>query len=429
MERVLVNGVELEYDVHGSGEPVLLVHGGLLADENTPLAMEPALTDRYLVINYHRRGFAGSSRPGEGQPPATIETHVQDAKALLDELGVEKTHVVGHSLGGTISIQLALDHPASVHTLALMEPAIMAAIAKSQASPEEAVQNQKQFMDGMAHVNEIYATGDKRAALTAFLETRAGQAFRGVLDWLTTTGEFDQAVRDADTFLQVEMPAAYRWNFTPEQAKQLTQPVLSILGTHSPERAQKVHGIFTQWVPNAETLTLPHADHALPLMDPPGIAQALTTWLEKHPMVEPAGSGARSEDGALDSFAAACGIVWVVCAVVSFGIAGLGPGPGSKPKDFPKYFAGARNRVLASIYLRSVGQVFGFFFVGRLWKVLRQAEGEPAWLSQLALASGVASHTLGVAGNAFHGAAAFRAKDMSPNLAQALFYLGSVFYA
>ncbi len=189
MERVLVNGVELEYDVHGSGEPVLLVHGGLLADENTPLAMEPALTDRYLVINYHRRGFAGSSRPGEGQPPATIETHVQDAKALLDELGVEKTHVVGHSLGGTISIQLALDHPASVHTLALMEPAIMAAIAKSQASPEEAVQNQKQFMDGMAHVNEIYATGDKRAALTAFLETRAGQAFRGVLDWLTTTGE------------------------------------------------------------------------------------------------------------------------------------------------------------------------------------------------------------------------------------------------
>jgi pimeloyl-ACP methyl ester carboxylesterase len=288
MERVQVNGVELEYDVHGSGEPVLLVHGGLLADENTPLALEPALTDRYMVINYHRRGFAGSSRPSQGQPPATIETHVADAKALLDELGVEKTHVVGHSLGGTISIQLALDHPDTVHTLALMEPAIMAAVAKSQASPEEAKENQQKFMDGMAHVNEIYATGDKRAALTAFLETRAGQAFREVLDWLTTTGEFDQAVKDADTFLQVEMPAAYRWNFTPADAKRLTLPVLSILGSHSPERAQKVHGIFLQWVPHAETLVLPHADHALPLMDPPGIAQALTTWLAKHPIGVPA---------------------------------------------------------------------------------------------------------------------------------------------
>ena len=128
MERVHVNGVELEYDVHGSGEPVLLVHGGLLADENTPLALEPALTERYMVINYHRRGFAGSSRPAQGQPPATIETHVADAKSLLDELGVEKTHVVGHSLGGTISIQLALDHPDSVHTLALMEPRFKNAI-------------------------------------------------------------------------------------------------------------------------------------------------------------------------------------------------------------------------------------------------------------------------------------------------------------
>jgi len=284
MERAHVNGVELEYDVHGSGEPVLLVHGGLLADENTPLALEPALTDKYVVINYHRRGFAGSSRPVEGAPRITIETHVADAKALLDELGVEKTHVVGHSLGGTISIQLALDHPDTVQTLALMEPAIMAAIAKSQASPEEAVENQKKFMEGMAHVNEIYKSGDKRGALTAFLETRAGGAFREVLDWLTTTGEFDQAVKDADTFLGVEMPAAYMWNFTPDTAKEITQPVLSILGSHSPERAQKVHGILKQWLPQTQTLVLPKADHALPLMDPPGIAEAVAGWVAKYPI-------------------------------------------------------------------------------------------------------------------------------------------------
>ena len=284
MDRMHVNGVDLEYDVHGSGEPVLLVHGGLLADENTPLSSEPALTDRYMVINYHRRGFAGSSRPESKDERITIETHVADAKALLNELGVEKTHVVGHSLGGTISIQLALDHSETVQTLALMEPAIMAAIAKSQASPEEAKENQQKFMEGMAHVQEIYETGDKRAALTAFLETRAGQAFREVLDWLTTTGEFDQAVKDADTFLGVEMPAAYMWTFTPETAKELKLPVLSILGSHSPERAQKVHGIFKQWVPQSETLVLPRADHALPLMDPPGIAEAIAGWVAKYPI-------------------------------------------------------------------------------------------------------------------------------------------------
>jgi 3-oxoadipate enol-lactonase len=118
----------------------------------------------------------------------------------------------------------------------------------------------------------------------AFLETRAGGAFRGVLDWLTTTGEFDQAIKDSDTFLQIEMPAAYRWNFTPEDAKRIKQPVLSILGAHSPERAQKVHEILKGWIPQTETATLPNAEHALPLMDPPGIAEALAAWFARHPL-------------------------------------------------------------------------------------------------------------------------------------------------
>jgi pimeloyl-ACP methyl ester carboxylesterase len=281
VERARVNGVELEYEEAGSGESILLLHGGLLADENTPLVRESALTDHYRVINYHRRGFAGSEHPAG---KAQISDQVADCRALLEHLGVERTHVIGHSLGGTIALQLALDAPETVHTLALMEPAIMAAIAKSQAGPEEAAESQKQFMEGMQKVGEIYDTGDRRAALTAFLETRAGQAFRGVLDWLTTTGEFDQAVRDADTFLQVEMPAAYRWEFTPEIAGRIKCPVLSILGAHSPERAQKVNQIFTSWVPQVETYVLENAEHALPLMDPPEIAKAIAQWCSRHPI-------------------------------------------------------------------------------------------------------------------------------------------------
>jgi pimeloyl-ACP methyl ester carboxylesterase len=286
MERARVNGVELEYEMRGSGEPVLLLHGGLLPDENTPLAKEPALTDTYMVINYHRRGFAGSERPpGRAQ----IGDQVADARALLEHLGVDRAHVVGHSLGGVIGVQLALDAPESVHSLALMEPALMSAIAKVEgAGRPEAAQNQQQFMAGMQRVQQIYETGDKRAALMAFLETRAGEAFRDVLNWLQTTGEFDQAVKDADTFLLVEMPAAYAWTFTPQDAKRITQPVVSILGAHSPERAQKVHGILKEWVPQTETLILPNAEHALALMDPPGIAKALSEWLARYPMNVPA---------------------------------------------------------------------------------------------------------------------------------------------
>jgi pimeloyl-ACP methyl ester carboxylesterase len=282
MERAEVNGVTLEYEVRGDGEPVVLIHGGLLTDENTPLAKEPALTDRFKVINYHRRGFAGSSRP-EGQ--ATIGDQVADLQALLTFLDVERAHVVGHSLGGVIAVQLALDAPDTVQSLALMEPALMGAIAKAEAANNpNAAASQQAFMAGMAKVQAIAATGDKRAALETFLETRAGEAFRGVLDWLLRTGEFDQAVADADTFLRVEMPAAYRWEFTPEHAKGVRQPVLSILGQHSPERAQRVHQVLQRWVPQTETLVLANADHALPLMDPPGIAAAVAGWCARNPI-------------------------------------------------------------------------------------------------------------------------------------------------
>ena len=60
--------------------------------------------------------------------------------------------------------------------------------------------------------------------------------------------------------------------------------MLSILGVQSPERAQKVHEIFRGWVPQTEELKLENAEHALPLMDPPGIAKAIAGWLAKHPM-------------------------------------------------------------------------------------------------------------------------------------------------
>jgi pimeloyl-ACP methyl ester carboxylesterase len=280
MERARVNGVELEYEVKGSGDPVVFLHGGLLPDENTPLIKEPALTDHFKVINYHRRGFAGSEKP---QGKATIEDQAADCYALLQHLGVEQTHVMGHSLGGVIAIQVAADHPEAVHDLALMEPALMAAIAKSQPNVD-AKASQEQFMAGMAQVNAIYQTGDKRGALETFLQTRAGEAFRDVIDFLLNSGEFETAIKDADTFLQVEMPAAYQWDFTPQQAAQLKMPVASILGQHSPPRAQKVEAFLIEWIPQTEQVVLPRAEHALALFDPPGIAQVLADWFAKYPI-------------------------------------------------------------------------------------------------------------------------------------------------
>jgi pimeloyl-ACP methyl ester carboxylesterase len=279
MQRARVNGVELEYELTGTGAPVVLIHGGLLADENTPLTRESALTDRYAVLNYHRRGFAGSTTAPK---PATIEDQAADCLALMREVGFDSAHVVGHSLGGAIALQLALDAPAAVRSLVLLEPALMGAIARSEAAAHpEAVASQQAFRTNMEEVWQLSRAGDDRGALLHFLRSRAGQAFSGVLDFLEASGELEQAVADAGTFLNVEMPAAFRWGFTPADAARIRQPVLSVLGSHSPDRPQKVHRALASWVSQTELHVLANAEHALPMMNPPELAGALAAYLDR----------------------------------------------------------------------------------------------------------------------------------------------------
>src|SRR5688500_761417 len=59
--RASINEFELEYEVRGEGEPVLLIHGSIIGDAFAPLLSQTTLSRRYRLINYHRRGFDGSS--------------------------------------------------------------------------------------------------------------------------------------------------------------------------------------------------------------------------------------------------------------------------------------------------------------------------------------------------------------------------------
>jgi pimeloyl-ACP methyl ester carboxylesterase len=63
--RFVVDGVTLEYEESGVGEPVVFIHGVLIADSFRPLRLDFGQVDRYRLITYHRRGYVGSSRPRE----------------------------------------------------------------------------------------------------------------------------------------------------------------------------------------------------------------------------------------------------------------------------------------------------------------------------------------------------------------------------
>jgi hypothetical protein len=175
MDSATVNGVELEYEMIGSGEPVLLI-SPVLADGFLPLLSEPALADRYQLIRYHKRGWAGSSPT---PTPVSVADHAADAAALLDHLGLPCAHIAGHSTGANAAAQLALDHPDTVHTLTLLEPWLL-----SMPSGEAVLQQA-----GPAF--EAYARGDHEAAWAIFLSVGSG------LDWATCRALLDDRLPGA----------------------------------------------------------------------------------------------------------------------------------------------------------------------------------------------------------------------------------------
>lgn len=108
-------GVALNYEVSGSGDPLLLVMG---TSGSIPLWGEvvPRLAQSYQVIAFDNRGLGGSER---GTGPIGVASLAEDASALLEALDVPKGHVVGWSLGSAIAQELALAHPDQVASAVL----------------------------------------------------------------------------------------------------------------------------------------------------------------------------------------------------------------------------------------------------------------------------------------------------------------------
>jgi pimeloyl-ACP methyl ester carboxylesterase len=89
--------VELYYEDHGEGRPVVLIHGWPLSGKSWENQVEPLVDAGYRVVTYDRRGFGESSKPYDGYD---YDTFAADLKALLDHLDLRDATLVGFSMGG-----------------------------------------------------------------------------------------------------------------------------------------------------------------------------------------------------------------------------------------------------------------------------------------------------------------------------------------
>ena len=106
-QRVQVNGIELHYDVQGTGEPLIMLHGfGMCGAMWTPVAQE--LARRYRVISVDMRGHGRSTNPSNKfSHPQSAE----DIRALMDSLGIKQARAIGFSSGGMTLLRLATKYP------------------------------------------------------------------------------------------------------------------------------------------------------------------------------------------------------------------------------------------------------------------------------------------------------------------------------
>ena len=114
--HVEVNGVNYYYEIHGQGEPLLLLHGGLGSiDMFRPSLPVFAKSRRVIAVDLH-----GHGRTALGERPISLPDMGDDMAALLQKLGYQQVDVFGYSMGGGVAFRLAVQHPQTVRRLALV---------------------------------------------------------------------------------------------------------------------------------------------------------------------------------------------------------------------------------------------------------------------------------------------------------------------
>ena len=175
-----VNGINLYYEIHGTGQPLVLLHGGLGAIEMFGGVLSTIATSRQVIaVDLQAHG-----RTADIDRPLRFESMADDIAALIAHLGLGRVDVMGYSLGGGIALQTAIRHPEAVSRLVVVStpyrrggwhPEILAGMAQMGAQAAEPMKQTPMY--------QLYAGIAPRVEDWPILLTKTGDLLRQEYDW------------------------------------------------------------------------------------------------------------------------------------------------------------------------------------------------------------------------------------------------------
>jgi pimeloyl-ACP methyl ester carboxylesterase len=265
MPETEANGVRLYYEIHGGGEPFVLVHGSWVDATRWRLVM-PGLAESFRVLVYDRRGHSRSERP---DVPGSVDEDGDDLAALLETLGLAPAHVVTNSYGGNIALRLATRRPEIFRSLSCHEPPLWS-LLEGHPEAQEFLQHGARSLDA---VGRRIADGDHEVAARQFVDEVAF----GPGAWENQLPPEMRAifVRNAPTFLdELQDPKQLRIN--EDALSNLQLSVQLTQGSESPPTFPAVIDRLIELIPHASRETIDGAGHVPQLTHPDRYVQVLT---------------------------------------------------------------------------------------------------------------------------------------------------------
>jgi pimeloyl-ACP methyl ester carboxylesterase len=270
LHPLAVDGTTVAYTDRGSGDPILMIHAGVFGAWFAPLAADPLLASA-RVVRMLRAGYTG------GPPPAcdlSIADHARHCAILLETLDAAPAHVVAHSSGSVIALQLALDRPDLVRSLVLGEPPLIDGLV----DPADREWLHTTLGPTVGAAVGAAMSGDVETAFRTFMDAACGREHPGVLTAALGPDALDRALVDARYFFTGEAPATRGWTLDDAARARIGVPVLLVQGGASPGPTHRLVARLAATLPRAEVATVDGDDHLLPLRSPHALAELVSTF-------------------------------------------------------------------------------------------------------------------------------------------------------